>query len=133
MNETDVLLNDIRAYLRINAAAAARSVAAKILDLQEKALVYSKMDGKNSQIKIESMTGVPQKTISNWANEFASAGLVSVPNEYVTAHRALFSLNELGIDISTLKKRTKGNNKQEIAGNAASNEATSLTKKDDTK
>ncbi len=107
MSETDKILNDIRSYLRITAAASLRNTAANTLDTQEKALVYSKMDGKTSQPKIESMTGVPQKTISNWANAFVEGGLASPPNEYYPAHGALFSLNELGINISVLKKRGK--------------------------
>lgn len=127
MNETDVILNDIRAYLRISAAAAARPVAAKTLDVQEKALVYSKLDGKTPQTKIASMTGITQTTISDWANEFVAAGLASTPNEYVTAHRALFSLNELGIDISALKKRTKGKTKEQLATTAPS-DATAVVK-----
>lgn len=133
MNETDVILNDIRAYLRISAAAAARPVAAKTLDLQEKALAYSKMDGKTPQSKIESTTGIPQQTISRWADEFVSAGLASAPNEYVTAHRALFSLNELGIDVSALKKRTKGKNKEQTVATTASSDITTATKQDDVK
>jgi transposase len=131
MNETDVILNDIRAYLRISAAAAARSVAAKTLDLQEKALVYSKMDGKTLQTKIETLTGVPNQTISRWADEFVSAGLASAPNEYVNGHRALFSLNELGIDISGLKKRAKDKAEKVAAGTSGSAGITTETEQDD--
>lgn len=107
MSETDRILNDIRAYLRITAAAASKSVAAKVIDMQEKAQVYEKLNGETSQQKIETETGVPQQTISRWTDEFVEAGLASAPNEYCKNCRALFTLRELGINISELKKRKK--------------------------
>ena len=107
MSETDKILNDIRSYLRITAAATLRNSAANTLDTQEKALVYNRMDGETSQPRIASVTGVPQQTISDWTNTFVESGLASPPSEYYPAHRALFSLNELGINMSVLKKRSK--------------------------
>ena len=107
MSETNKILSDIRAYFRISAAAASRVSAAEILDTYEKAFVYSKLDGETSQNKIEQATGVPQRTISNWVTAFVQAGLVSPPDEYNESHRALFALQELGINLSTLKKRAK--------------------------
>lgn len=107
MSETGKLLSDIRAYLRISAAAALRVYATKILDTYEKALIYSKLDGKTSQKKIEQVSGVPQTTISSWLPTFIQAGLVSPPDEYNESHRALFTLQELGIDLTTLKRSEK--------------------------
>jgi transposase len=94
-------------YIRISAAAASRESAARVLDTQEKASVYSKMDGNTPQTKIETMTGVPRQTIGRWADEFVEAGLASPPNEYYQGHKALFSLAELGINLAILKKRSK--------------------------
>jgi hypothetical protein len=107
MSETERLLNDIRAYLRISAAAASRAAAKIVLDTYEKALVYSKLDGKITQTKIQDDTKVPQPTISIWLTGFVQAGLVSPPDQYNTSHKALFTLQELGIELGTLKKRTK--------------------------
>jgi len=107
MSETDRILNDILSYLRITAAAASKTIAAKTLDTQEKAAVYSTMDGKTPQQKIASTTGIPRQTIGDWAAVFVEAGLVSPPNKYYEAYRALFTLNELGINIAVLKKRGK--------------------------
>jgi len=107
MSETDRILNDIRSYLRIAAAASLKPIATSIIDTQEKALVYGKMDGKTTQNGIAAITGIPQKTISNWAEAFVKAGLVSPPSDYYQTHKSLFSLNELGIDFSVLKKREK--------------------------
>lgn len=108
MTETNKILSDIRSYLRISAAAATKGSAAKTLDTYEKAFIYSKLDGKTSQRKIEKASGVPQPTISAWLTIFVEAGLVSPPDEYNESYRALFTLKELGIELTTLKKRVKG-------------------------
>jgi len=107
MSESDKLLNDIRAYLRISAAAASRSAAKTTLDIYEKALVYSKLDGKTSQTRIETEAKIPQTTISVWLAGFVQAGLASPPDQYNSSHRALFTLQELGIELGVLKKRSK--------------------------
>ena len=107
MGETNKILSEIRAYLRISAAAASRISAARTLDTYEKALVYSKLDGKTSQRWMEQATGVPQRTIGNWLATFVQAGLASPPDEYNDSHRALFTLQELGIEVTALKKRAK--------------------------
>jgi len=91
----------------MSAAAASRPIASKVIDTQEKAIVYSKLDGKTSQQKISDVTKVAQKTISNWDEEFVRAGLAMPPDEYYPSHRALFSLAELDINVSVLKKREK--------------------------
>lgn len=107
MSDTEKLLNDIRVYLRISAAAASRAIAKTTLDTYEKALVYSKFDGRTAQTKIEQDTKVPQKTISNWLAGFVQAGLVSPPDKYNNSHKALFTLQELDIQLNTLKSRAK--------------------------
>jgi len=107
MSETEKILNDIRAYLRISAAAALKATAANALDTYEKALVFSKLDGKTSQAKIETETQVPQKTISNWSVGFVQAGLVAPLDSFNQNYRALFTLQELGIELGVLKRRTK--------------------------
>jgi hypothetical protein len=107
LSETEKLLNDIRAYLRLSVAAVSRANAISVLDTYEKALVYSKLDGKNTQSKIEAETKVPQPTISTWLTGFIQAGFVAPPDQYNSSHRALFTLQELGIEFGTLKKRAK--------------------------
>jgi len=107
MSEVERLLNDIKAYIRISAAADSRIVAKATFDTYEKALVYSKLDGRTFQTKIEIDTGIPQQTVSDWLADFVQTGLASPPDKYNACHRALFTLLELGIKLSALKKRTK--------------------------
>lgn len=112
VSETDKILNDIRAYLRISAAAASKTVAISVIDTQEKAQVYEKLGEGKSQQKIEGETGIANQTISDWIRKFVEAGLVSPPNDYLKAYRALFTLKELGINPSELEKRKS---KQQLA------------------
>ncbi len=112
MSDTNRILSDIRAYLRISAAAASRVSAPKILDSYEKAFVYSKLDGKTSQSKIKQITGVPQPTVSRWLETFVQERLVSPPDEFNESHKALFTLQELGIELTIMKKRDKKGAKQ---------------------
>ena len=107
MSETEKILNDIRAYLRISAAATSKAVAGRVLDTYEKALVYSKLDGETSQTKIEVETQIPQRTISDWSVVFVQAGLAAPPDSYNQNYRALFTLQELGIELGMLKRRAK--------------------------
>ena len=114
------LMSDIRSYLRISAANSSREVAMKLLTNYEKALVYSKMDGKTSAYKIYEETGVPQSTVATWADDFVRRGLATGPNEIFSSHRALFTLNELLIDISSLKKREKTMKQSKVSNEVGS-------------
>ena len=105
MSETEKLLNDIRTYLRIPAAAASRTAARSILDTYEKAVVYSKLDGKTGRKKIEDDTKVPEGTVKDWVAAFVQAGLAAPPDQYNSSHKPLFTLQELGIELGILRKR----------------------------
>jgi uncharacterized protein YerC len=101
MSETDKILDDIRTYLRITAAAASRTVAKTTIDTLEKAQVYEKLAEGKSQRKIEEETRIPQTTISSWVGKFIEAGLVS------SQGKPLFTLRELGINITELGTRKR--------------------------
>jgi hypothetical protein len=85
----------------------ARTNASKFLDTYEKALVYSKMDGIITQVKLEQLSGVPRRTISDWMIVFVESGLAAPPDDYYRNYRALFTPRELSIEIAALKKRHK--------------------------
>jgi hypothetical protein len=105
MSESEKLLNDIRTYLRIPAAVASRTVARSTIDTYEKAVVYSKLDGKTGRKKIEDDTKVPGGTVQDWVTTFVQAGLAAPPDQYNSSHKALFTLQELGIELAILRKR----------------------------
>lgn len=101
------ILNDIRSYTRIAAAGSLKQMAARVFDSHEKAVVYSKMDGRTSTYKIAEAANVPQRTVATWADDFVRANLAAPPDDVHSSHRSLFSLSELAVDLSTLKKRKK--------------------------
>ena len=99
------LFIDIRFYLKAIAASSIRPIAGRIIDVYEKALVYSKLDGFTLQLRLAEMTGIPQPTISVWLARFSEALLVAPPDEGHKGHRALYTLQELGINTSSLAKK----------------------------
>ncbi len=105
MDKTEALLGDIRGYVKFMAATALRPMAGRVLDTYEKALLFSKLDGNTPQLKLQELTKVPQPTISIWMGKFMEAGIVSPPNDIYRNYRAMFTLQELGISIGTLKRR----------------------------
>ena len=105
IDQREDTLYNIAAYLRIIAAGAVKSRAGDVLDKWEKAMAYSKLDGSTSQMKIATSLNVPPRTVANWSDEFVRYNLVAAPSKYNSSHKALFSLDELGIDVASLKKK----------------------------
>ena len=99
--EKDRLLREIHAYTRAIAASALRDQAKEVIDDYEKALVYSKLDGTKTDERIHDLTGVPRRTITDWVKLFVENGLAIA---FGRSERALFTLEELRIDVATLKK-----------------------------
>lgn len=104
-DKTETLLSDIRAYLRSMAVSAVKPNAGRYIDSYEKAVVYEKLDGDITQVSLEQFTRIPQSTMSPWFTKFTEGGLAAPPDETHRGYRALFTLQELGIDKSNLKKR----------------------------
>ncbi len=108
VSESDRKLNDIRTYMRINAVQSFKSTAVGVIDSYEKAVVYQMLSqGNVTQTKIEQTTGVSQSTLSDWLKSFVKAGICSEPSKFYEGYKALFTLQELGVDSSAMKKRTK--------------------------
>jgi hypothetical protein len=107
MERAELLLGDIRAYMRSMAANTIRATATLVLDEYEKALVYDKlgMDGKITGTRLEETTNIANSTISDWLGKFTEAGIAAPPDDVHRGYRALFTLPELGISLATLKRR----------------------------
>lgn len=102
---TERLLFEILAYLRASAASTMKPRAEQILNDYRKAIVYKSLNGNRSQPKVSKLTGVPQPTISRYAKEFVRARLASPPSEFYPNYRALFTLDEVGINLGELKRK----------------------------
>ncbi len=106
-DKVEILLSDMRSYLRSIAAGTVRATSGQVIDSYEKALVYEKLNGETTQTSLEQTNKVSQATLSGWLGKFTEAGLASPPDETHRNHKALFTLAELGINLTTLKKRAK--------------------------
>lgn len=99
------LLFEIVTYLRASAASATKSRAHEVLDDYGKAMVYKNLDGSKPQATVAKASGVSQPTVSRYAQDFVEAGLATPPSKFYQNYKALFTLEELGIDIGQLKKK----------------------------
>ncbi len=107
MERVELILGDIRSYVRSMAVNAVRPTAVSVLDQYEKALVYDKLglDGKTTGASLGLTTKIAESTISDWLSKFTEAGIASPPDDAHRGYRALFTLQELGINLATLKKK----------------------------
>lgn len=92
------LLYEILHYERAQTLAAIRDLAAEIINSRRKAEVYSLMDGTMLQKEIVDELGFPQSTVSRSMREFVKSGLAAPAGDHFESHKALFTLDELGID-----------------------------------
>lgn len=104
-DETNRLLYQILLYTRAQAVATARQSALAVVDSPRKAQVYSLMDGTRSQKQIVEIVKAPQATVSRHMISFFKAGLAVPAGEHYSGPKALFTLDELGIDEGQLSKK----------------------------
>lgn len=97
----EILLAQLLPYVRIIAASLVSDAAKKVIDSYQKAQVYNSLNGTTSDEEISKAIGVPRRTITSWADSFVKNRLAVREDR---KEKALFSLEELGIDINTLKK-----------------------------
>lgn len=105
--EKDRLLIELRAYARIIAASLVSTKAKKVIDDYQKAQVYAILDGEKSDYQISDATGVLRRTVTNWVKEFVKNNLAIGSGEAgkkERLERALFTLEELEIDLNLLKR-----------------------------
>jgi DNA-binding transcriptional ArsR family regulator len=92
------------------------------IDTYEKAQLYAKLDGYTPQLRLADATGIPQPTISVWLARFTEALIVAPPDEGHKGYRALYTLQELGINTSSLAKK-RGSVEAQVEASAVQAEA----------
>jgi hypothetical protein len=97
---TDVY-EDIQRYIRIVAISSISDRAKKVINTYKKAEVYRALDGNTPDEKMHAMTKGPTRTVTFWVQEFVTHGLAAKVGRL---EKALFTLEELGIDASSLKR-----------------------------
>lgn len=106
------LLFEIATYLRASAASVLKEKASQAIDTYRKAITYKNLDGYTNQAKIANTLGVTRQSISNYVQDFVEAGLAMQPSKFYSNNKALFTLEELGIDINKLKKQERAKGKK---------------------
>jgi len=123
--EKDRLLIELHAFAKTAAASSVSPRARKVIDDYQKAQVYANLDGERSDAQISKITGVPRRTVTGWVKEFVKNNLaigLGEAGKKERLERALFTLDELDIDLNLLKKewekkqanRTKTQKKEEM-------------------
>ena len=100
------VLKEVRAYAHVVAADVLSKKAEEIIDSYDKARVYQSLDGTRSDSIISTLTGVPRRTVTSWVSEFAKCGLATTGKRFEVA---LFTLEELGLSLKTMKKKSRRN------------------------
>lgn len=101
--ENDLLV-DLVAYARVIAASAVTERAQGLIDSYEKAQAYVHLDGEKTDTDISRQIKVPRRTVTDWVSKFVSHGLAVRRGR---SERALFTLEELGINVGALKRKRK--------------------------
>ena len=105
--EKDRLLIELHAFARTTAASSASARAKKVIDDYQKAQVYANLNGERSDSQISKITDVPRRTVTAWVEEFVKNGLavgLGEAGKKERLERALFTLEELDVDLNLLKK-----------------------------
>jgi predicted HTH transcriptional regulator len=100
-DDRDRMLLEMHAYARALAASAISGRAKKVIDDYQKALVYCSLNGAKTDEETHRTTNVPRRTITDWVKLFVKNDLAIAEGKL---ERALFSLEELDIDLAALKK-----------------------------
>jgi len=100
------LLEEGVRWLRFQCVEKADAAVGRLLDTEQKKVAFELTDGINSARGIAIQIGVSHPTVSAWWKDWAAAGILF---EHDKAYKKLFSLADLGIDISTATPKRRGN------------------------
>ena len=110
------VLSELRTYSRVVAACAMSPRAKTVIDNYEKAQTYANLDGEKTDKEISRAVNVSRRTVSSWVEEFVRHGLVEKKGY---SEKALFTLEELDIQLKELRKAEKRSRKTEPASESA--------------
>lgn len=96
------LLEEILKWQRVQGIKIVREILPKLLDTEQKKIVYELTDGKNPREYIQKISGAAAGTISGWWNQWFSQGLLLKDGQ---KYKKIISLEELGISV-TIKSQT---------------------------
>ena len=111
--ETNKLLSEILKWQKLQGMNILMDLVPKLLDSDEKKIVYEMTDGKNKREDIIKETGCSAGAISSWWIDWCSKGILEKIDG--GRYKKIISLAEIGIAVP---KKTNKNNSQEVVINA---------------
>lgn len=94
-------LRELVAWTRVMGYPVVRQMLEKVLDSDEKRLVYHLTDGRRSIREIQDMTGVNVRHVSEWGQEWERIGIVE--SSHVSSvkgrRQRVFNLTDFGFQI----------------------------------
>jgi len=94
-------LHELVTWTRVMGYPAVREMLEKVLDSDEKRLVYHLTDGRRSMREIQEMTGVNVRYVSTWGQEWERIGIVesSRVSSVKGRRQRVFNLADFGFQI----------------------------------
>ena len=108
LESIDSKLDKLIAYTRFQTFSQLKDVLPKLLDTEEKRIVYQACDGKSGINDLARNTGIIPMNVSNWIKKFESQGIV-FSNLYKNKKCPLkiIDLGDIGIPIPKIQKQVK--------------------------
>lgn len=106
MNDEEIktLLRDILKWQKLQGIRVALELLPKILDTEEKKIVYDMADGKNGIKEVQAKLKVATGTIHKWWNDWLAKGILEKKGQ---KYQKIISLKELGIESTVNEKGSK--------------------------
>ena len=102
--ETNKLLSEILKWQRLQGLNTLQAVVPKLLDSEEKKIVYEMTDGKNGIKEVQARIKVATGTVHKWWNQWLASGIITKDG---VKYSKIVSLKELGIEIPEDKDEVK--------------------------
>lgn len=97
LRDISLTLHELINWARIIGRDKVKETLEKVLDTEQKRLVYEFCDGEKGVKDIEKLTGVNIRYISEWSQEWERIGIVEAGTKVKGRRRKLFDLAVFGI------------------------------------
>lgn len=109
LKKISITLRELTTWVKVLGRDKVKVTLEKVLDTEQKRLVYDLCDGEKNVKDIEKLTGVNVRHISEWGQEWESIGIVEQGDLRKGRRKKLFDLAVFGIpnqnqNLSTVKE-----------------------------
>jgi hypothetical protein len=105
------LLEEILKWARFKGMQRVKAVLHETLKKDSEKIAYSYSDGRGS-LEISKLAGVSDFAVRSYWKKWATMGLVQQSSKFKGRYERLFSLEDLGIEVPTIKQISSENEKE---------------------